>query len=167
MKQIVAECSTALVSSGSILIIIGCAGVLNWLVTTQQIPAAISSWIALNISSKAAFILIVGLIFLISGCFMDLIALILILGPILQPTLTVYGVDGIHFGIIAVLYTQIAYLTPPFGLNLYVTMGLQKRSLTEVARATLPYLLILIVYTVVVSFVPEISLFLPNLLMGK
>lgn len=164
-KDLMEACRKALVSSGSILLIIGTAGVLNWLVTTMQIPATISTLITTNVSSKITFLLLVGAIFFLAGCFMDLVALIVILGPILMPTLSVYGVDPIHFGIIAVLYTQMAYLTPPFGLNLYVTMSLQKRSLMQISKAIAPYLAILIIFTLVISFVPGISLFLPNLLM--
>lgn len=164
-KELIDACAKALISSGSILIIIGMASVLNYLVTTLQIPAFISELITSNVASKAAFLLLVGAIFFIAGCFMDLVALIVILGPIMIPTLAVYGVDPIHFGIIAVLYTQMAYLTPPFGLNLFVTMGMQKRTLMEVSKGILPFLLILIVFTLVISFVPQLSLFLPDLLM--
>ena len=122
-------------------------------------------WITNHVTSKILFILIIGLIFFVSGCFMDLIALIIILGPILQPTLGVFEIDAIHFGIIAIMYTQMAYLTPPFGLNLYVTMGMQNRSLIQVSRAVMPFLVILLIMTIAFSFIPEISLFLPNLLM--
>lgn len=166
LRDLIEACRKALISSGSILIIIGTAGVLNWLVTTMQIPATISALITSNVTSKVTFLLLVGAIFFIAGCFMDLVALIVILGPIMMPTLGIYGVDPIHFGIIAVLYTQMAYLTPPFGLNLYVTMGLQKRTLMQVSRSILPYLVILILFTLVISFVPSLSLFLPNLLMS-
>lgn len=165
IKELVNACRKALISSGSILIIIGTAGVLNWLVTTMQIPATISTMITANVASKVTFLLLVGAIFFVAGCFMDLVALIVILGPIMLPTLSIYGVDPIHFGIIAVLYTQMAYLTPPFGLNLYVTMGLRKRTLMQVSKAIIPYLIILILFTLVISFVPTLSMFLPNLLM--
>lgn len=165
-KELIDACGKALISSGSILLIIGTAGVLNWLITTMQIPALISTLITTNVASKVGFLLLIGLIFFIAGCFMDLVALIVILGPIMMPTLAVYGVDPIHFGIIAVLYTQMAYLTPPFGLNLYVTMGMQKRTLMQVSKAIMPYLILLLLFTLVISFVPGISLFLPNLLMS-
>lgn len=164
-KELVEACRKALISSGSILVIIGMAGVLNWLVTTMQIPATLSSLITSSVNSTTTFLLLVGVIFFIAGCFMDLVALIVILGPIMLPTLSVYNVDPIHFGIIAVLYTQMAYLTPPFGLNLYVTMGMQKRTLMQVSKSIAPYLVILVLFTLVISFVPSISLFLPNLLM--
>lgn len=165
-KEVVEETYDALVTAGSILFIIACAAVFNWLITTQQIPAQISAWIATNIHSKVSFIFILSALFLVAGSFMDLIALIIILGPIIAPTLTLYGIDPIHFGIIAVLNSQMSYITPPFGLNLFVMMRMRKKSMGQITKAVLPFLIILVVYTVAVSFIPQISLFLPNLL-GK
>ena len=103
-------------------------------------------------------------IFFIAGCFMDLIALIVILGPILAPTLSIFNIDPILFGIMCVMCVQISYITPPFGLNLYATMGMRKRTMMQVSKSILPYLLILIVVTLAVCFIPQISLFLPNMM---
>lgn len=163
-KEIVNECFHGLVTSGTIIFIIACAAVLNWFITTQQIPALISVWITTHVSSKVAFILILTALFFICGCFMDLIAMIVILGPILAPTLGFYGIDPILFGIIAVMNSQISYLTPPFGLNLYVTMGMRNKTMGQITKGVLPFLLLLVIVTLVVSFVPQISLFLPNLM---
>ena len=163
-KEIVNECFHGLVTSGTIIFIIACAAVLNWFITTQQIPALISAWITTHVSSKVAFILILTALFFICGCFMDLIAMIVILGPILAPTLGFYGIDPILFGIIAVMNSQISYLTPPFGLNLYVTMGMRNKTMGQITKGVLPFLLLLVIVTLVVSFVPQISLFLPNLM---
>jgi C4-dicarboxylate transporter DctM subunit len=165
-KKVFEDIEKALITSGAILIIIGCAGVLNWLIATQQIPAMISAFIAENVTTRTMFLLLVGLVFFTVGFFMDLIALIVILGPILQPALRIYGIDPIHFGIIAIMYVQISFLTPPFGLNLFVTMGMRKRTLMEVSKSTAPFVIILLLLTLLLSFVPEISLFLPNLVMG-
>lgn len=164
LKDIINECLKALVTSGTIIFIISCAAVLNWFITTQQIPAMISAWITTHVGSKVLFILILTALFFVCGCFMDLIAMIVILGPILAPTLGFYGIDPILFGIIAVMNSQISYLTPPFGLNLYVTMGMRKKSMGQITKGVLPFLLILVGVTLVVSFVPQISLFLPSLM---
>ena len=164
VKDIVNECFSALVTSGAIIFIISCAAVLNWFITTQQIPTLISTWITTYVSSKVAFILILTALFFICGCFMDLIAMIVILGPILAPTLGFYGIDPIHFGIIAVMNSQISYLSPPFGLNLYVTMGMRKKSMGQIVKGVLPFLLILVAVTLVISFVPQITMLLPNMM---
>ena len=164
LKDVEDAAYNALITSGAIIFIIACASVLNWLITTQQIPVIMAGMIEANISSKVVFILLITVVFLIFGCFMDLIALIVILGPILKPTLAYFNINLIHFGIMAVMNSQIAFLTPPLGLNLYVTMSLTDQSLFEITKAVLPYLILLIIVTLIVSFIPEISLFLPNLL---
>ena len=75
--------------------------------------------------------------------------------------------DPIHFGIICVMAAQVSYLTPPFGMNLFVTMNMTKRSLGYVSKAAMPYLIILILCMLLIAFVPEFSLWLPNLMMGS
>ncbi len=165
-KQIVREAFSALKTSGAIIFIISCAAVLNWLITTQQIPALISGFIATNVTSKVLFIFILMGIFFVAGCFMDLIALIVILGPILVPTLGVFGIDPIQFGIMCVMCVQVSYITPPFGLNLYATMGMRNRTMGQVSKSILPYLVILIAMTLLVCFVPQISLIIPNMMSG-
>jgi C4-dicarboxylate transporter DctM subunit len=164
LQEIVEECFKALKTSGAIIFIVAAAGVLNWLITTQQVPAMIAGFITENISSKVVFIFLLTGLFFVFGCFMDLIALIIILGPILSPTLAYFGIDPLLFGIIAIMNAQIAYLTAPFGLNLYVTMGLTGQPLLRVFRSVAPYLVLLILVTFFVSFVPPISLFLPGLM---
>lgn len=154
----------ALVTSGTLAIIIGCAQVLNWLVTVNQIPAMIASFIEMYINNKVLFILLLNVIFLVAGCFMDLVALVVVLCPILMPALAMFGINPIHFGIIAVVCAQIGFLTPPFGLNLFVTMNVAKESLGELVKATMPYLIILFLLGLVYSFIPEISMFLPNMM---
>ena len=104
-----------------------------------------------TITSPTVFLLVIMGIFFVAGCFMELVALMIILGPILSPTLASYGVDPIHFGIICVMAAQVSYLTPPFGMNLFVTMNMT----------------ILILCMLLIAFVPEFSLWLPNLMMGS
>jgi C4-dicarboxylate transporter DctM subunit len=101
-------------------------------------------------------------VFLVAGCFVDLVALIVILAPILLPSITHYGINPIHFGIMAIMATQIGCITPPFGVNLFVTMNVSKRNFTEVVSSTVPFIIILIIVSLLVSFVPQISMFLPD-----
>lgn len=151
-----------LITASTLVLIISAAQVLNWLMTVQQVPVMISTMLAEMVSSKTAFILLMWLTFLVCGCFVDLVALIVVLAPILVPSLAIYNIDPIHFGIMAVMATQIGCITPPFGVNLFVTMSVAKKSYTEVVGSTLPYLIILLFVSILVSFVPEIAMFLPN-----
>lgn len=164
IKEIPRIFFNSLVTSATLAMILSCAQVLTWLVTMKQIPALLAGVITSLVSNRVAFILLLTFVFLIAGCFMDLVALIVVLAPVLAPALAFYGIDPIHFGIIAVMNSQLGCLTPPFGVNLFVTMNVSKLPLPAVIRGALPYILILLGVTLLVSFVPEISLFLPRVL---
>lgn len=154
----------ALVTSATVTIVIGCAKVLDWVVTVNQIPSMIVEFLTTYVNSRILFILLINAIFIVAGCFMNLISLVVILSPILMPALSYFGVDPIHFGIIAIMNAQIGFITPPFGTNLFVTMNISKKSLGEVSMATLPFTITLVVLTIVFSFVPEICLWLPSMM---
>ena len=154
----------ALVTSATVSIVIGCAKVLDWLITVNQIPNMIVEFLTTYVNSPFVFILLINLIFIVAGCFMNLISLVVILSPILMPALSYFGVDPIHFGIIAIMNAQIGFLTPPFGTNLFVTMNIANRSLGQVSKASLPFTIILIVLTLVFSYIPQISLWLPSMM---
>ena len=153
-----------IVQAASLLLIIGTATALSYLITVMQIPAMVVSFISGIVTSQAMLILIVMIILFIAGCFMDTIALIVILAPILVPLLNMYGVDLIHFGIMAIPASQVGYISPPFGTNLFVTMQVADKPFAFVARSIVPYIIILIITTLVICFIPQISLFLPNLM---
>jgi len=149
-------------TGAALVFIIACASVFNWFMTIQQAPMQIASLIQSIIHTKIMFIFALTGFLFVAGCFMDLISLILILGPILTPTLEIFKIDLIHFGIITIVNCEVAFMTPPFGVNLFVTMSVTRESLNTVARATLPYMLIFLGMTLVLAFIPEISLVLPN-----
>jgi len=161
-KKVPSAFFEGLVNSSTLVLIIAAASVLNWLMTVQQIPMMITTFLGTAVSSKTAFILLMWLIFLVAGCFVDLVALVVILAPILVPSLSLYKIDPIHFGIMAVMATQIGCITPPFGVNIFVTMNVAGKSFTEVVRSTLPFLIILFIVSMIITFVPEISLWLPG-----
>lgn len=164
VKDLFESFAKSLVNSAGITFIISASQILTWFVTTQRLPAVISDWIITHITSPVVFLLVIIGIFFVAGCFMELVALMIILGPILSPTLSSYGVDPIHFGIICIMAAQVSYVTPPFGMNLFVTMNMTKKSLGKVAAATLPYTIILILCMLLIAFVPQLSLWLPNLM---
>jgi C4-dicarboxylate transporter, DctM subunit len=98
------------------------------------------------------------------GCFMDLVSAMLILGPIFLPTLAKFGIDPIHFGIIMVVNIEIGFLTPPFGLNLFVSSGITKRPLSEVVKSIAPFLLVMYGCLLLLTYVPSLSTWLVDLL---
>jgi len=110
------------------------------------------------------FLIVVNILLLIAGNFMEPTGIILILAPILFPIATQLGIDPVHLGIIMVVNLEIGMVTPPIGLNLFVTAGITKMSITQVVRAALPWTMILLVFLAMVTYIPAITLFLPELL---
>jgi C4-dicarboxylate transporter DctM subunit len=105
---------------------------------------------------------VVNILLLIAGNFMEPSAILLIMAPILFPIAVKLGIDPIHLGIIMVVNMEIGMITPPVGLNLFVTSGITGESITWVLRAALPWLLILLIFLVMITYIPQISLFLPE-----
>jgi C4-dicarboxylate transporter DctM subunit len=134
--------------------------------TTERIPQAITETIVAWGLEPWAFLIVVNILLLIAGNFMEPSAIILILAPILFPIATQLGIDPVHLGIIMVVNMEIGMITPPVGLNLFVTAGITGMSIMQVVRAALPWLGILLVFLIIVTYVPIISLWLPDLLFG-
>ncbi|HUG21331.1 TRAP transporter large permease [Piscinibacter sp.] len=134
--------------------------------TTERIPQTIAEHIVAAGMAPWMFLLVVNVILLVAGNFMEPTGIILILAPIFFPIATQLGIDPIHLGIIMVVNMEIGMITPPVGLNLFVTSGITGMNLVQVTRAALPWLMVLLVFLLLVTYVPQISLFLPNLLLG-
>ncbi|GAB1232083.1 TRAP transporter large permease [Ferrigenium sp. UT5] len=132
--------------------------------TTERIPQTIAEHIVAFGMAPWMFLLVVNIILLVAGNFMEPTGIILILAPIFFPIATQLGIDPIHLGIIMVVNMEIGMVTPPVGLNLFVTSGITHMSIMEVTHAALPWLLVLLAFLGLVTYIPEISLFLPDLL---
>jgi C4-dicarboxylate transporter, DctM subunit len=151
--------------SASILFIISAAGTMSWYMGIEQIPNQVAEWIGEVIKDRWLFLLLVNIFLLGLGCFMDLVSAMLILGPIFLPMIKNFGVDPIHFGIIMILNIEIGFLTPPFGINLFVSCGMLKERFGEVTRGVLPFIALMFAYLCIVTYVPWISTILPSLFM--
>jgi len=162
------ECPKVLLESGKLTImlmfIIANAMLFAHVLTTEQIPQTITAWVVDLGLQPWQFLLVVNIVLLIAGAFMEPSAIILILAPILFPIAMQLGIDPIHLGIIMVVNMEIGLITPPVGLNLFVTSAVTGMPLTAVIRAALPWLMLLISFLVVITYVPAVSLALPNLL---
>jgi C4-dicarboxylate transporter DctM subunit len=135
--------------------------------TTERIPQSIAESIVQIGMEPWMFLLVVNVLLLIAGNFMEPTGIILILAPILFPIATQLGIDPIHLGIIMVVNMEIGMVTPPVGLNLFVTSGVTGMNLMQVTRAAVPWLSVLLVFLLLVTYIPEISLGLPNYVFGK
>ncbi|MBE0619181.1 MAG: TRAP transporter large permease subunit [Burkholderiales bacterium] len=132
--------------------------------TTERIPQVIAEQIVAWGMPSWGFLIVVNILLLIAGAFMEPTGIILILAPILFPIATHLGIDPVHLGIIMVVNLEIGMVTPPIGLNLFVTAGITRMSIGQVVHAALPWLSVLLVFLVIVTYVPMITLWLPNLL---
>jgi len=143
---------------GSLFPVLMLALSLNVFLTYEQVPEALVSWLGGWMSSPTVFILTLNLMLLLVGCVMDIGSAILILSPILHPVAMAQGIDPVHLGIIMVVNLEIGYLTPPLGLNLIIAMSAFREDFWTVCRAVLPFLLLMLVALMLVSFVPALSL---------
>ncbi|BCV54537.1 TRAP transporter large permease [Shewanella algae] len=147
-----------------LLFIIGNAMLFAHVLTTERIPHMIAENIVGMGLPAWGFLIIVNLLLLAAGNFMEPSAILLIMAPILFPIATQLGIDPIHLGIIMVVNMEIGMLTPPVGLNLFVTSGITGKSIGWVIHACLPWLLLLLGFLILITYVPQVSLFLPEYL---
>jgi C4-dicarboxylate transporter DctM subunit len=151
--------------SAMLLYIITNAVLFSFLLTSEQIPQAMANWMTSQGFGLVAFLLLVNVILLAAGNFMDPSAIVLIMAPILFPVAVRLGVNPVHFGILMAVNMEVGMCHPPVGLNLYVASGITKMGITELTVAVWPWLLTMLVFLGVVTYWPTLSLALPNLLM--
>ena len=147
-----------------LMFIIANAMLFAHVLTTEQIPQQITAMVLEAGLQPWMFLLVVNIVLLIVGAFMEPSAIILILAPILFPIAVQLGIDPIHLGIIMVVNMEIGLITPPVGLNLFVTSAVTGMPLSEVIKAAMPWLMLLLGFLVIVTYVPSVSLGLPRLL---
>jgi C4-dicarboxylate transporter DctM subunit len=153
----------AALTSATILIIIGTANAFGRILTLEQIPRMVAD-LLLGISSNPLIILLLlNLLLLFVGMFMDTVAAIIILVPILLPIAINIGIDPIQFGIIMIVNLAIGFITPPVGVNLFVGSGISGLKIETLAKATVPFFIAMILSLIVITVIPEISLFLVDL----
>tara|TARA_R110002096_G_scaffold122204_10_gene264599 strand:+ start:21551 stop:22945 length:1395 start_codon:yes stop_codon:yes gene_type:complete len=149
-----------------LMFIIANALILKQVLTEEQVPQNIAGLMLNAGLGPIAFLIVVNVILLIGGQFMEPSGLLVIVAPLVFPIAMELGIDPIHLGIIMVVNMEIGMITPPVGLNLFVTSGVAKMPMMAVVRAALPFLAVLFVFLILVTYVPIISTWLPTLLMG-
>jgi C4-dicarboxylate transporter DctM subunit len=147
--------------SSMLLYIITNAVLFSFLMTSEQIPQSMATWMTTQGFSFVAFMLLVNLILLAAGNFMDPAAIVLIMAPILFPVTASLGVHPVHLGILMAVNMEVGLCHPPVGLNLYVASGITKMGIGELTIAVLPWLFAMLGFLLLVTFVPQISLWLP------
>jgi C4-dicarboxylate transporter DctM subunit len=150
----------------TLLFVIANALILKHVLTDEQIPQQIANAMLSAGFGPVLFLVMVNIILLIGGQFMEPSGLLVIVAPLVFPIAIQLGIDPIHLGIIMVVNMEIGMITPPVGLNLFVTSGVAGMPMMSVVRAALPFLAVLFVFLIIVTYVPWLSTFLPNTFMG-
>lgn len=154
----------SVLSTAIIMLIIGNAGLFGWVLTAEKVPAAVAGWFISISSSPIVFLLLVNVLLLLVGMFLETGASIVIIAPILTPVAMQFGIDPIHFGIIIIVNLAVGMVTPPVGVNLFVACQIAGIRIEQILRSMLPFYLILLIDILLVTYLPQITLWLPHFL---
>lgn len=164
IRQFVKICQDALRSTATVLFIVATAAIFAWTLTVEQLPQYVSA-VFLSISKNPVVLLfLANLILLLAGMFLETTAAIMILTPVLLTPLLAVGVDPVHFGIVMVFNLMIGMITPPVGMSVFMLSPMVKLPVARIFQAVAPYLITLLASLIVLTLVPQLSLWLPNLL---
>jgi C4-dicarboxylate transporter, DctM subunit len=164
LKQVGKVLLDSAAMSAMLLYIITNAILFSFLMTSENIPQAMAEWITGQGLGVISFLLVVNVLLLLAGNVMEPSSIVLIMAPILFPVAMKLGIDPVHFGILIVVNMEVGMCHPPVGLNLYVASGITKMGITELTVAVWPWLLTMLGFLILVTYVPQISLWLPNLI---
>ncbi|MCC8180880.1 MAG: TRAP transporter large permease [Planctomycetes bacterium] len=158
------ECLVKTISiTAMIMLITASAFYLNFVIGLMGVPQALADFVGSMGASQTALIFILAIFYLILGCFMDALAMVVGTIPIVYPIIRTMGIDPVWFGIYLVIMAELALITPPVGMNLYIVQGIRKQgSIIDVIIGVLPFLAIILAFLVLITFVPAIVLWLPN-----
>jgi C4-dicarboxylate transporter DctM subunit len=167
ISQLFKVAKKSVVISAMVMLVISSAKVFSWYLTFQKIPTQVAAEVLQYATTPVTVLLAINILLLFVGMFMDPSAAVLILVPLFLPIVVELGINPIHFGVIMIVNLAIGMLTPPFGLNLFVASGISKMPLSEVTKGVLPFIAVLIVTLLIITFIPQLSLYLPNMIYSK
>jgi tripartite ATP-independent transporter DctM subunit len=151
---------------GGVLLILGAAMGLTNLFITEHVPDRLAAWIGATIDSRWTFLVALNVFLLVVGCLMDVFSAIIVVAPLVVPIALAFGIDPLHLGVIFLANLELGYLTPPVGLNLFMSASRFAHPVMRVARASVPMLLVLATGVVVITAFPQLSLALPRWIQG-
>src|ERR1700730_11617992 len=157
----------ALKSAGTIMLIVATALAFGHWMTASGVPAELVKWVLAHNLATWQFLLAINVLLLVLGCFLEVVATLLLVLPILAPVLSLLGVDPVHFSIIFTHNMEIALVHPPVGLNLYVLSTISTAPVGEVIRGILPFLILLLIVLMIITYVPILTLWLPQVVYGS
>jgi C4-dicarboxylate transporter DctM subunit len=156
--DVVDAAASTVLFTGQVLIIVACASVFAWLLTVQQVPQSLVSWIQDLGVGTGTVLLAINVLLLLVGCFLDPLSAILLLTPLLVPLVKALGIDTVHFGIVVTVNLAIGLFHPPFGINIFVAQSVLGLRLEVIYRGIVPFIVIYLAALVLITYVPQISL---------
>lgn len=150
-------------STGQVLIVVACASLFTWVITVAQVPQTVSAFLSATISNKYLMLLVINIVLLVAGTFIDTTSALVIFTPLFLPLVQTMGIDLIHFGLVMAVNLTIGMCTPPLGVCLFVSGSIAKVSLKQQMRDLLPMLAVLLAVLVIITYFPWTVTFLPNL----
>jgi C4-dicarboxylate transporter, DctM subunit len=166
-RDIVEAAAATVLFSGQVLIIVACAGVFAWLLTVNQVPAAMTAWIQAWSVSPWMLLLAINILLLLVGCFLDPLSAILLLSPLLVPLVKAAGIDPVHFGIVVTVNLAIGLFHPPFGINIFIAQSVLGLKLEVIYRGIIPFVIIYLIALALITYIPDISLIGVRYLLAK
>lgn len=151
------------VTTGAVLIILSTASAFGRVLTLQRVPHSLTEWLLSISESPIIILLLISLLLLILGMFMESLSIVIILTPILMPVVNAVGINPVHFGMIMVIGVEIAMMTPPVGVNLFVASGISRLSIERLSMAMIPFLFAMVIAYLGIIFMPQLSTFLVEL----
>ena len=151
------------VTSAAVMVTVAAAQLFGWITAAEGLGNAIGAWLTSLTSNPYVILLIINLVLLVLGMFMEPVPIMLLTVPILFPVITKLGIDPVHFGVVVTLNLMIGCLTPPVGLNLFLASAISGVPVMRVARASTPFIIVLLVVLALITYIPQLVLWLPHL----
>lgn len=153
---------SAALTTGTVLVVVGCAAAFTKILTVGHIPQQVAQAIMQFTDNKWLIFLLINMMLLVVGCFMDTMCSIMILAPLFLPIIQSFGIDPIHFGLVMVVNLAIGFITPPLGINLFVAVRVGEATLDDVIKGVIPFLAVMIVVLMMLTYIPAITMFIPD-----
>ncbi|SDX32768.1 TRAP transporter large permease [Litoreibacter albidus] len=163
-SQLPALFHSAALNTGVVMMIVGVANLVGYVLTVEQIPLALSNWFSDHVTNALVLLLVINVLLLVAGCFLDGGSAIIVFTPVLLPVTQAFGIDPVFFGVMMTVNLMIGTVTPPVGLSLYIACGFANISILQICKAILPFIAVHLAVLILITFFPQLVLAIPQAL---
>lgn len=166
LSDIIGAFRDTALSTGGIMIIVSAANVFAWILTRERIPQDVAQFVIDMRLDPIALLLVLNVLILLLGMILDASAILILVTPVIMPAILAVGIDPVHFGMVLIINMMIGLLTPPVGMALFIVANIAKSPIATVAKECIPYILAFLVILLLITFIPQLALWLPDLVYG-